>query len=632
MITLLLFACGPDVSAIHDPARPEHFFDVPFPSDADHLGADGLPDLTGWPLATPELTSSVEQGWADRIGMTAHGFANNGSAYFRFTGALDLPEQTSGDPEDPVLLVALDGSELLPLEVRFVADPEGDAHWGPNTLALAPQLGHPPKSGQAYAAVVMKSAGVKPAPDWEPPDGLLDALDAAGVRGKPAIATVFTVQDATGQLASLFDDVDSRTIDWGAVEWKRVVSLDFAQGTTPGGEEATVSTATFGDGGTSVAYLSYDPGEVHTVDLLDWPAVVYEGRIPVLNYQDAEDRPYMTPGALHVTDTDRFSGWIEFDADGNVTSEPWVEEMRVVVSIPKGSDGQPISDAPVLIWDHGTAGQAYEIVHRASAADDNRAVAEAIAGAGWATIGHDATLYGQRYPLIDEGYGGSLGFYNIVNLPAFRDNQRQTAVDAHTLARYVRERLNDDLPAGSVDATRLRRGGHSLGSVTTNLSLAARPDEWEAAFLTGSGGLFSHYFLDTGLVATMDPATIESIFPLFGVEPPDEITTQSVAGAVLGLEEPAWEHVDRLHPFLTLFQWTMDPSDPMAIARDEALPTVVFIAPGDYQTPDFTAEALAEAQPSASVVYCEARGDYDPHQCFWREPEGPTALGAWLAE
>ena len=68
-------------------------------------------------------------------------------------------------------------------------------------------------------------------------------------------------------------------------------------------------------------------------------------------------------------------------------------------------------------------------------------VSRRFADAGWATLSRDATLYGTRYPLIDEGYDASFGFYNIVNAPTFRDNQRQTAVDGHVLRQYVADGL-----------------------------------------------------------------------------------------------------------------------------------------------------------------------------------------------
>ncbi len=624
-------ACAPDVRVVYDPQRPTHYFDVPFPSD-DLRDDAGFPDLTGFPTAEAELARDIELGWIDRIEHTTQGFANNGAIYFRFDGPVDLPNATAGLPTDPVVMVAMDGSELVPLELHFVADPEGDPHFGPNTLAIVPALGSPPTSGQRYAVAVLRGGGIGPPKGHDTPDEVRDALRLADVRGAPAWATVFTVQDATAQLRALFDDADTRLGDWGSPTFQQVVELEYRAGETPSGKEATVEIARYADGGERVVYLSYDPGEEQVLDLTSWPMVVYEAEIPTLNYQDPDDRPYMSPGLLHITDIDRDSGWIDFSA-GALVSEPWVEPMRITVSLPADPQGNPLPARGALVWDHGTAGDAYNIVQRPGADDDSRVLAQVLADANFATIGRDATLYGSRYPLIDDGFtDGSLGFYNIVNLPAFRDNQRQTAIDGHVLLRYLQQQLNADLPGGSIDPTHVRRGGHSLGSVTSNLGLAAEPEAWESAFLVGTGGDFSLYFLETGLLAGQDPELLASLFALFGAPTPSEITTEALVGAVLGVPEPAWEAIDRTHPLLTLFQWTMDPADPMSVARDETTPVTVVIAPGDLQTPAFTAESLATALPMDTVAYCTARGDYDPHQCLWREPEGPELLAAWLVE
>jgi hypothetical protein len=307
-----------------------------------------------------------------------------------------------------------------------------------------------------------------------------------------------------------------------------------------------------------------------------------------------------------------------------------VDTVRIVVGLPKDAGGGLAPAQGAVVWDHGTGGHAYNIIQRANASDNSEALAQVFADEGWAVVGRDATLYGTRYPLIDEGHGSSLGFYNIVNLPAFRDNQRQTAIEGYQLARWLQEGLERDLPGAQVDLSRLRRAGHSLGSVTSNLGVAGRPGAWESVFLSGTGGVFSHYFLDTGLLNTLDPALVAALFPALGAAPPEVLDIQSVAGAVLGVPEASWPLLDRTHPFLLLFQWTMDPSDPMSVARDERLPAFLSISPGDFQTPDFTAEALAVALPQAQVTQCQARGDYDPHSCLWREPEGPEILRAWL--
>lgn len=640
VVLVALIGCGKSgepskgedgVLAIVDELRAEHFFDVPFPSDT-LLTAAGRPDLTGYPLPEPDLARGILGSWVERVEQATRGFGNNTPAYFRFERPLSLPSATEGRPDDPVLWVALDGSELLPLQLRFVADPQGDPMYAPNTLAMAPALGHPMRSGGTYAAVVMRSAGVVAPEGYALPDGVTDALSAAGVTGQAAVATVFTVQDAVGELRALKADVESRLGDWPEPELRRVVELDYRQGTTPSGKEATVATARFEDGTSRVAYMEADDSlEDATFDLLDWPTAVWETDIPVHNYQGLDQRPYMSAGLLHIADAGVRTGWIDIE-DGQVRSEPELEWMRVTIQLPKDGDGAVVDADGVVIFDHGTAGHAYNIVQRRSPVDRNRELAQRFADARFAVIGRDASLYGARYPLIDEGYGGSLGFYNIVNAPAFRDNHRQTALDGHVLKRWIEEVLPGALPEGSVDTSRIRRMGHSLGSVTANNAMAMDPAGYEAGFLSGTGGVFLHYFFDTGLLADIDPTVIASLFPLVGAQPPEVITTTSVLGAVLGLPEPAWDHLDRLHPGAALWQWMIDPSDPMALARDIEVPVTALIAPGDHQTPDFTAEALVGAMPDAVAVPCHATWDYDPHYCIWREEEGWDALGTWLSE
>jgi len=622
------------VHAIVDPARPTHFFDLPFPSD-ELLRADGTPDLSAYPRSDAQPVGPLIAGWATRLEQTAQGFANEGAAYFRFDGALTgLPEQTLGLPEDPVLWVSLSGTpELLPLDLRFVADPHGDPFWAPDTLAFGPTIGHPPRSGGTYAAVVMRSAGALPPVGYALPAGVADALAAAGVTAEPAVATAFTVQDATGQLHALAADVDARrgaTPDWGTVPFKRVVSLAYSQGLTPSGKDATVQTVTFEDGSTELSYQGADEEGDITVDLgADWPMAVYQAELTTLNYSGLDDRPYMSPGLATLGDGARSSGWIQF-SNGVLDDTPDEEPMRIVVSLPKGGDGQPRANVPVVIWDHGTGGSAYNSVQRRSMYDNGAEIAARFAQAGTAIIGRDAPLYGTRYPLIDEGYSDSLGFYNIVNLPAFRDNQRQAAVDGHVLLRFVQTGLNGALPAGSVDPTHVRRGGHSLGSVTANLGSAMEPDAFDGLFISGTGGFLTHYFLDTGLIGDLDPSLISTLFGLFGATPPDTVTPAAVVGAALGLDEAAWDNIDRFHPAILLFQWTMDPSDPMTVARDETLPAQMVMGISDHQVPNFTTQALSGALPDATLTECAPGGDYDPHYCFWREQTGWDTLAAWL--
>jgi len=642
---LLLAACGDGedtgettwAQAIVDPSRSTHFFDLPFPAN-DQLGPGGHPDLTGFPVTPSEITREIVGGWARRLEATASGFANHGAAYFRFDGPLDVPDVLAGAPEDPILLIDVDTGERIPLTLRFTTAPGEDPFLAENLLAMAPALGHPPASGATLAAVVMQSAGARPADGWKVPGEVTEALALAGVQGAPAVATVFTTQDATGQLRQLAADLDARIgerPDWGDVLWKRVVHISYAPGTTPSGEEATVFTATYEDGSSRVTHLyAHDPSEsTHSHDLGEgWPMAVFEAEIPVWNYSGLSDRPYMSPGFSHLFDTARESGWIQFEG-GLLDDHPDADTMRIVLSIPKGPDGTAIRGADLMLYDHGTGGHAYNSVQRLNIHDQGHAWATILAEANVAVIGRDAPLYGQRFDLIDAGYaGGSLGYYNVVNLPAFRDNQRQTAADGHTLIRFIQTGLNDSLPQGRVKTWALRRFGHSLGSVTTNLGLAMDPEVHHSALLSGTGGVLSHYFLDTGLIEDIGPDLIGQLFQLFGANAPEEVTAPKALGAALGLPESAWEGIDRLHPVITLFQWTMDPGDPMSVARDEQVPVRVILPIGDHQVPNFTSWALATALPDVDVVECQPLWEYDPHYCAHREIAGQEILTEWLSQ
>ncbi len=623
------------VRAIVDPSRAEHFFDMPFP-DSSLLDGAQHADLSGFPTAPSALTQGITTGWARRIGMTSQGFANHGAAYFRFEDTLKVDAVMTGVVDDPLLLIDTETGQRIPLTVRFTEHADGDPFMADNLLAFAPALGHPPRSGATLAAVVMQSAGAAPADGWSPPTAVKDALKLAGVDGKVAVATVFTIQDATGELVALFTDADTHlgpTPDWGTVNWKRITHLDFSQGLSPSGEPSTVVTTTFEDGSEEVVNMYAHEEAVHSHNMRDdWPMAVYQTEIPVLNYSGLADRPYMNPGFSHLFDTEIESGWIAFE-DGVPANPPEAEMMRVILSLPKAEDGNPIENAPIVIYDHGTGGSANNSVSRINQNDKGYAMAERWVEAGVAVIGRDAHLYGSRFDLIDRGFsGGSLGFYNVVNLPAFRDNQRQTAIDGHVLLRFIQDGLNASLPAGSIDSTHIRRIGHSLGSVTTNLGVAAEPEAYDGIFLSGTGGMLSHYFLDTGLLSDFGDTLINQLFDLFQVAAPDPVTAPAVLGAALGLPEASWDKIDRLHPAMTLFQWTMDPSDPMSVARDETTPATILLGVDDHQVPNFTSYGLATALPDVKVVVVEAQGAYDPHVVLHRESEGLDALSDWLSE
>lgn len=630
---LLLAACSAGIEPIVDAERPEHYFDHPFPTD-DLLRPDGTIDLTGFPEPTGEgLLTEVVRGWKVRTEQSSQGFANNGSFYFRFEGALDLPTETDGVPEDSVLLVDMDSGELFPLMLRFTRDPLDDPFLAENLLAGVAAIGHPPRSGARLAAVVMRSAGVAPV---ALPDGVKEALDLAGVRGRAAVATTWTVADAVGQMQQLFSAADAwvgDSPDYSGMTWQQVSRLDVDQGETASGEAATVFTVTFEGGDTEASYLSALEGGAgtHSHDFSTWPVAIYQSSLPVPYFQGLADRPFMSPGVGHLSDTDVFTGWIDFEG-GVLVSEPEADSTRVVLQVPLDGQGQPAPIRGVLIYDHGTGGHAYNAVQRRNGNDRGRDLASVFAEAGFAVLSHDAPLYGTRYPLIDAGFSdGSLGFYNIVNLPAFRDNQRATGMEGHLVRRFAEEGLSaafPDLPWAS--ELQFVKVGHSLGSVTTHLSTAPEPDAYTTVLGSGSGGILADYILQTGLLANPNGLT-DLLLPLLGFNAEDDPSAGEIVAAAVGIEEEeAQQRIDRLHPIILLFQWGMDPSDPMSLARSEDLPVTLLTGVGDYQVPNHTSYALAAALPQGVAIDCTPLDDYDPHYCMHREDEGLDIVRSWL--
>ena len=612
---LFLFACGPDTNAV---VGQDGWLGGPWPSDAHDPPLEDFPEITDAPLGP------IISGWAWRATVASEGFGANAPVYFPFDGPVDVPETLDGDPKDPVVLLDLDTLEAVPIMTRFVEDPLDDPFFVPNTLAILPQPGFAPRSGATMAAVVMKQAGVKPL-DVDKP--IADALKDAGFKGKPAIATTFTVQDTTGQLRSLAADLDER-LDirgWADPRFKQVSSLAYGPGTTPGGRNCTVQTVTFVDGSTDLAYLEGD-NEPFEIDLLDWPVAVYQGELEILNHSGLEGRPFMSPGVAHLSDTDLEAGWIDFDGTTLLT-EPVPERIRVVLQVPPGA-----TDSPVLVWDHGTGGTAYNAVHRRRPEHDQRVHAQVFADANVVVLSRDQTLWGTRFPLLDEGFtDGWLGFYNVVNLTAMRDNHRQAGLEGHQLRHFVGDGLANFMPEGSIDPARALHLGHSLGAATLHNATAADPDAWEGAFASGSSSVFALSFLETALSGTQGDL-VQTLGDLFGVTVGPDSDIGPLLAAGLGIEDPdAQAGFDRFHPAVGVFQWIMDPADPASFAADEMVPMVVLMGIDDWQIPNEGSRALANQLPDGTLVECEVSG-YDPHHCLYGDPVGIETLSDWLME
>jgi len=614
MTLLLALACANGPAALVAPDRSEHLLDRPFPSE-ELMDEDGTIDLSAFPESGTELGTTMTQGWARMAGETSHGFSHLGAISFRFEGPIEgLEERYEGLEDDPIQLISLDSGERHPLWVKFVEDPKGDPFLRENTLLIAPDPTAPLRSGERYMAFVDKSLAQSPQDYALPEEAPKQAV----------VATIFPVQDSLGQLETLMTatdaalDADPSLLE--AVSLRRVSSLDYSIGETPSGKEATVVTVTFENGETELTYLdNYVDLQEQSLDLQDWPMAVYQAEIQTLAFQDLSAQPYAKPGVGLISDFNRSGdGWIDFDADGALIRDPVPESMRIVIQVPKDS----ATKRPVMTWDHGTGGHAYNAVRRAISGSKAEDVSQALADAGAVVVSRDQPLYGARYPLIDQGFDASLGFYNIGNLPAFRDNQRQAGVDHRVLQRFCEEQL----PAlFDTDPQRIGAFGHSLGSVTLHIALAGQQGTGaSAALVSGTGGYFTYYILETGLLGTSNDV-VGLIAPLIGVDETTLASAQAseLIAALVGVPESGWEHMDRFHPVMGLFQTIMDPSDPLALAPTQVVPETIVLGVGDLQVPNLTTEWLQDTLPDAETVVCTpSSDDYDPHTCTYVEAVG----------
>ena len=478
----------------------EGFYAQPWPL-ATRLHDNGALDLAGFPTPPAALFINVNLPTIERA---THGFSTTGAIFASFDGALDpdsfpTPEESLEDDAAAYLVVVDADSDVrgerVPIACSFRR--AATAYNPKNLLACLPVAGFALRPATRYAlvfsdglrdvdgkrvrasqrmrdllgdsaqddAVVRQLRGAyEPLADWLGEQD--DALDHV-VGG-----TVFTTQDPTAELRALADDVRAQSVP---------------------------------------ALSSFEPypGEL--------PAesgnyVALHGTYSTPIYQQGQT-PYATAG-----------GDIRFGADG-LPMQAGELELRFALTVPAGE--MPEAGWPVVLYHHGTGGDAYSFIEDGTAYH--------LAAGGVAAIGIDAPVHGTRKPAAE---APDLLFFNINNVLALRDNIRQGAVDLLMLERFVAA-FRADAPGGGeirFDADNVFAMGHSQGGLTVPLMLPLA-EHVRGAMLSGAG------------------ASITSSI-LYKTAPLD---IPSLARAFLALE--ASEPLDAFHPVLALVQAFSDVAD-----------------------------------------------------------------------
>jgi hypothetical protein len=479
----------------------EGFYAQPWPL-ATRLHDNGALDLTDFPTPDAALFINANLPTIERAG---RGFSTTGAIFASFDGALDpgtlpTPEQSLAEEASAYLVEVERGSdsrgERAPIACSYRKQATG---YNPrDLLACVPVPGFPLRPATAYALVLTDGLrdvdGERVRASQRMRDLLADATQddplVRQLRGAYAPlaswlaeqddalehvvgATVFTTQDPTAELRALAED---------ATDGVAPLASSFAE------------------------YAGMLPEESGNY-------LAFEGTYPTPNYQQGQT-PYAMSG-----------GDIRFGADGSPVRAGELE-LRFALTIPTGE--MPVNGWPVVLYHHGSAGDAYSFIADGTAYH--------LAAAGVAGIGIDAPVHGTRNPTTNDP---QLLFFNINNLLALRDNVRQGAVDLLVLEQFVAAFVQDAPGGGQIrfDVDNLFAMGHSQGGLTVPLMLPLA-QHVRGAMLSASG-------------ASITASILYKTAP---------IDIPTLARTFLALEPN--EPLDEFHPVLALVQAFSDVADP----------------------------------------------------------------------
>ena len=202
------------------------------------------------------------------------------------------------------------------------------------------------------------------------------------------------------------------------------------------------------------------------------------------------------------------------DASGKVALNPKAPTAKVWVSfaVPKGA--MPAKGWPVVVYQHGMAGQR----------GDMMALANVYASHGWATASIELVLSGTRggdanargdkksdYKRSTSKYDGPDGFSDrasdgsnfapndlfgdLYRIAAFRDQFRQSAIDHTTLLRVLKssprlEGLESGAPI-TLDGSKVAYSGDSLGGIIGSILAGIEPDHAAYVLNVPGGAIFN---------------------------------------------------------------------------------------------------------------------------------------------
>jgi pimeloyl-ACP methyl ester carboxylesterase len=475
---------------------------MPFPNDLFFSGsADGTVNM---PVIDPTDTGDY------LVAINAlDGYSTTAPIFVPFTGPIDAASITAAT----VRMVNVTGAPApLTFGTHYTAgvSPAVD---GTNQLMITPLA--PLAAKGRYAIIVTRgitSGGTAAVADTTM-QALLD-IHTAGATPPASLTALYNALDPAMDLANGLGVADSNIA---------VVATFATQSTL----DVLADVNTDAVAGTALA-VSIDRTNKELLDPTNANAAVlnradvYAGFISV---------PYM------VSRTNPLGGRWQTATGGEVTrytalagAGPAVTEtlnVPMLVAIPNGGTkggsvaAKPVAGWPVVIFQHGITGNRSNMI----------AIAQAMAGAGFAVVAIDHPLHGLPVghplritipgvtitePTFDldlvnntsgaagaDGTADSSGthFINLPSLLTSRDNIRQSAANLIRLAKTVPNLSYDGVAGGDFDASRMHFIGHSLGGIVGTTFLGVSTDV-QAGSLHMPGGTISRLLRDS---ATFGP-------------------------------------------------------------------------------------------------------------------------------
>lgn len=565
-------AAPPTIQLVFDSAAdlraPEHFYDMPFPSDARETEA-GHVDWKGFP--NPRKNSTV-------AGFLALADNHAGTAllpvvHFQFTAqpaAVSPDTVWPAEASAPYQIVDVDPTSpergrRVPVVAATAAE---DVYSAPFGLSMAPAPGNLLRPDTRYAALVLNSVQA-PTID-EPP-----VLEAAALSGRSGTLRSYVRAPAF-----------SAALDQGVGTWGEALKPLRTQWTSEGKSLETIVAATVFTTGTPVE---------NTAALSDAALAKYSVTI--------ENLTLVTDAARKSALLCEFSGTVRYPQFQKGTA-PYDTEGQIVVDdagvpVKQGEEVAPIRIAmprtampaagyPLVLTVHGTGGRSDALVAPSITEDDAQVfgvgTAFPLAELGLASAGSAMPQNKERVP-----NGPADDQVNPNNLAALGHTFRQGVIEsrlylsallalripANIVASCTGASLPSGVTAAKFDEQHVYMTGQSAGGMYTTMVAAVEP-RLRAVVPTGGGGYFAFQFLKTTIVKN----------------------AQAVVQTLLGSNI----RLTHLHPALGLAEAGLEPGDPIAFARRVGFsplpgkaPVSVFQpgAPGDRYFPIQVYDALA---------------------------------------